>query len=404
MFAILTSMITQDTFLSRRTALAETLKKPLVLAAHTRMQAKADTPFKFVEDASFFYYTGLEAPDWKLLFDGTEWHLVAPEVDAVHAVFDGSLSHDEARETSGIQSVISQKDYEEKLAEISKPFNEIALLGPDPMADHYDFHLNPAQENVRIEVEKHFKNTYDCRLDINRQRAIKTADEIEEIRRAIDATIGAFEKVKGILPTAEAEYELEAHLNYEFRINGLNGHAYDPIVAAGKNACTLHYVSNNAKLPENGSVLIDSGAKSNGYAADITRTYAIGIPSEREKAVHAAVENAHHEIIALLKPELSVKEYHEKVEVIMKSALSSLGLLKSEADYHTYFPHSISHGLGVDVHDPLGRPEVFKPGMVLTVEPGIYIPEEGIGVRIEDDILITETGAENLSGKLPTSL
>ena len=175
-------------------------------------------------------------------------------------------------------------------------------------------------------------------------------------------------------------------------------------MASGKNALTLHYSKNNDSLPKNGLVLIDAGARYKGYCTDITGTYAIGASTERQKAVHAAVEKAHHAIIALLGPGKSVKEYHEQVDAIMIDALKSLGLYNKPEDYRKYFPHAISHGLGIDVHDPLGNPTHFQPGMVLTVEPGIYIPEEKIGVRIEDDILITQTGIENLSGDLPTGL
>jgi len=151
-------------------------------------------------------------------------------------------------------------------------------------------------------------------------------------------------------------------------------------------------------------VLIDAGAKVGGYAADITRTYAIGRPSDREIEVHAAVETAHKAIIDLIKPGFGMKDYHFQSDEIMKKALKSLGLLNAPADYRKYFPHAVSHGLGIDVHDSLGGFETFQPGMVLTVEPGIYIPEEGIGVRIEDDILVTEEGNRNLSAALPTSL
>jgi Xaa-Pro aminopeptidase len=203
------------------------------------------------------------------------------------------------------------------------------------------------------------------------------------------------------------EYEIEAAFTHAFRSNGATGHAYDPIVAGGKNACTLHYNDNNMALPKNGLVLMDIGARVGGYAADITRTYAIGTPTQRQKDVHAAVESAHHAIITLLRPGASVIEYHDSVDAIMKEALIGLGLMQSVDDtkaYRTYFPHAVSHGLGIDVHDGLGRPETFQPGMVLTVEPGIYIPSEGIGVRIEDDILITDTGHRNLSAALPTSL
>ncbi len=398
-------MITRDTYAARRQKLAELLQKPIVLAAHMQMQAKADTPYKFTQDASFYYYTGIEEPDWKVLFDGNEWHLAAPDVSDTHRIFDGALSDDDAKKLSGIESVLTAESYSKTIVELSEKSNLVAAISLDPSAKRYDFHENPARADLEKELRDHFKEVYDCRLDINRQRAIKTAEEISEIQSAIDGTVVAFEKLKKQLTVSKHEYELEALLNYEFRHSGLGGHAYDPIIAGGKNACTLHYVKNNDVLPSSGLVLIDSGAKSNGgYAADITRTYAIGTPTKREKAVHSEIEKAHHQIIALLRPDLIVEEYQQKVEEIMRKALNNLGLLQNDDDYHTYFPHSVSHGLGIDVHDPLGMPKLFATGMVLTVEPGIYIPEEGIGVRIEDDILITEDGHRNLSAQLPTSL
>ena len=152
---------------------------------------------------------------------------------------------------------------------------------------------------------------------------------------------------------------------------------------------------------------MDIGARLDGYAADISRTYGLGEPTQRQRQVHAAVQVAQQEIIKLIKPGLLVADYYTSVDVIMKQALVGLGLLRStddDATYRRYFPHAIGHGLGVDVHDSLGQPVEFLSGMVLTVEPGIYIPEEGIGVRIEDNILVTDKGHTNLSKALSTSL
>jgi Xaa-Pro aminopeptidase len=151
-------------------------------------------------------------------------------------------------------------------------------------------------------------------------------------------------------------------------------------------------------------VLLDIGARCAGYPADITRTYAVGEPTERQRAVHNAVRDAHTQIISLVRPELSFAQYQDEVDVIMKDALHQLDLLHTEADYRRYFPHAIGHGLGIDVHDSLGGFEVLRPGMVMTVEPGIYIPEEDIGVRLEDDILITDSGCTNLSEALSLEL
>jgi Xaa-Pro aminopeptidase len=244
-------------------------------------------------------------------------------------------------------------------------------------------------------------------MELRQIRALKSDDEIAEHQVAIDTTVEAFKSLKKTLKEKHFEYEVEAHFNAEFRVHGTGGHAYEPIVAGGADACTLHYVDNNARLPENGLVLIDVGTQVSGYAADITRTYAIGTPTERQRRIHKAVETAHHKIIALIKPDLTFHEYQESSDAIMKIALIEVGLLESVDDqetYRHYFPHSVSHGLGIDVHESLGGYDTFRPGMLLTVEPGIYIPEEGIGVRIEDNILVTSTGNRNLSAHLPTSL
>jgi Xaa-Pro aminopeptidase len=152
---------------------------------------------------------------------------------------------------------------------------------------------------------------------------------------------------------------------------------------------------------------MDVGAEVDGYAADITRTYAKGKPTKRQTQIHEVVRAAHHDIIDIIEPGLSIEDYLKQVDTRMKRALMEVGLLKYENDtdtYRKYFPHAISHGLGIDVHDSLGGAKYFEPNMVLTVEPGIYIPEEGIGVRIEDDILVTESGNRNVSAKLSTEL
>ena len=236
-------------------------------------------------------------------------------------------------------------------------------------------------------------------------RAIKSPEEIAAIRRAVALTVQAFTSVRTQLGEYRHEYEIEADMTRDFRRLDAR-HAYEPIIASGDHAVTLHYIQNSGKLAKTQPVLIDVGARIDGYAADITRTYCLK-PTKRQQAVHRAVEIAHQRIIALLGPDKLVTEYLAEVDDAMKDALSELGLLEDRSDnetYRRYFPHAISHGLGIDVHDSLGAPRYFRPGMVLTVEPGIYIPEEGIGVRIEDDILITEMGHENLSRKLPTGL
>ena len=376
----------------------------MILAANTQVQRHNDMAYSFSQESNFWYLTGIEQADWWVVIEKDVTSLVAPDIDEVHRIFDGTLLNDDAQKISGADRVLSHKEGQDLLKSLAERYKTVATLGYDPRKAHYGFVLNPGPVEMHAKLSDLFGSVVDCRKDLAKLRAIKQPEEVDAIRRAIKLTNEAFEKIKNGITKYSYEYEVEAEFTHYFRYSGSKGHAYDPIVAAGKNACTLHYVNNQSKLSDNELILIDIGASIDGYAADITRTYSLGNPTDRQKQVHAAVEAAHLKIIDLLKPGLSVQEYHEEVDVIMKAALSSLGLLKIDKDYRRYFPHAVSHGLGIDVHDSLGGPDVFKAGMVLTVEPGIYIPEEGIGVRIEDDILITEIGHENLSKSLSTSL
>lgn len=380
--------------------------KVTVLTASDSLQRSNDLAFPYEQESHFFYLTRIQEPGWLLIIDGIKkksW-LIAPNISDMHLIFDGALDHETAKHLSGVDEIMSDEAGEQLLKQLAGMHDIVYSIDEHPHQEYFSFVVNPAQARLLKKLRVMFKTVKDVRPELDALRAVKSDDEIGVIQRAIYVTLEGFEAVRQSLEQATHEYQLEAILTHAFRSKGAAGHAYDPIVASAGNACTLHYVHNNDQLPENGLVLIDAGARVNGYCADITRTYAIGTPTERQIAVHAAVEKAHHAIIALLGPGKSVKEYQERVDEIMIEALKTLDLYKKPEDYRKYFPHAISHGLGIDVHDSLGAPTHFKPGMVLTVEPGIYIPEEGIGVRIEDDILITDEGAKNLSGALSTSL
>lgn len=393
-----------EQYITRRNKLYEDSKAGYVVCAFDALQQTNDSAAPFIQEANFFYLTGIDEPGWLLIVNAKkESTLVAPDVSEMHRIFDGGLSDAEAKEISGVDAVVSRTKGDSIIEQLLRSEPRVGAIGPDAHEKYFSFTINPAPKRLYDKVSEHASDVLDIRPLLAKMRGRKDEKEIALIKRAVAITAVAFKQARQVIDAASHEYNLEAEFSYVFRNEGV-AHAYEPIVASGVNACTLHYVKNNAKLPDNGLVLIDIGARLDGYAADITRTYAIGTPTERQRAVHAAVEKAHHDIIALLKPGLSVKEYHEKVDEIMKVALKSLDLFQEPDDYQKYFPHSISHGLGLDVHDSLGAPKEFEPGMILTVEPGIYIPEEEIGVRIEDDILITEDGHENLSGHLPTSL
>lgn len=377
----------------------------VVLSAYARLQGSNDTAHRFTQESNFWYLTGIEEPDWLVVLDGSsgeEW-LISPDVEEIHRIFDGSLSNERASQVSGIKKVLSRDEGMQLLRQLAKKHSVVYTLDQPSWSDHFNFSLNPALKQTRQLLERTFNSVLDCRKDIAKLRAIKQPQEIHAMQKAIDITVSAFEIAKTKLSDYKYEYEVEAEFDYEFKRRG-SQHAYDVIVAGGLNAATIHYRRNDYRLKKTDLLLLDIGASVDHYAADISRTYAMGVISKRKQAIHQAVVDAQAEIIDLIKPNFSLQEYQKSSDVIMKRALLSVGLLDHNDDerYRTYFPHAISHGLGIDVHDSLGAPRVFEPGMVLTVEPGIYIPEEGIGVRIEDDILVTSSGNKNLSGKLST--
>lgn len=375
-----------------------------VFTAYDEMQLSGDMAAPFLQESTFFWLTGMTEPGWRLILDSSRRQatLVRPERSQVQLIFDGSMSDQEVTATSGIDDIIAARDFETTLRQLSRHHTVVATLGED--RDH-GFVLNPAPLQLKHTLERIFVKVVSCRRQIAELRAIKSAEEIADIRRAIALTSTAFAEAREQLSSYQHEYEVEADMTRLFRRSGA-AHAYEPIVASGSHAVTLHYTANKGKLAANKLLLIDVGARVNGYAADITRTYGLK-PTKRQLEVHRAVVEAQREIIALLGPDTLVAEYIARADEIMKNALIHLGLLKDKDDneqFRRYFPHAVSHGLGIDVHDSLGAPRYFRAGMVLTVEPGVYIAEEGIGVRIEDDILITDKGHEILSRAIPVDL
>lgn len=392
-----------DFFSTNREKLLQQCKGPVVLTAFTPLQQSVDGAAPFLQEANFWYLTGIVEPDWQVIIAPEKAWLVAPTVSKVHKLFEGGISLEEAVEISGIDEVIDQKEARKVLAVLAESHQSVYGLGSDSYQKYYSFSANPAPAKLWRRLGRQFSEVRDVRPFLARLRAIKSPEEIAVIREAVNLTVDVFSEMKTQLPECRYEYEVEAGFTYAFRRQNAK-HAYDPIVASGVNACTMHYMANTASLKQGELLLIDIGARRGAYAADITRTYAIGRPTERQRQVHHALAVAQREIIGLLRPGLGLRSYIEQSDEIMKDALGSLGLLQSEKDYRKYFPHAISHGLGVDVHDSLGGHKEFLPGMVLTVEPGIYVPEEGMGLRLEDNVLITDNGNENLSAALALEL
>jgi Xaa-Pro aminopeptidase len=242
-------------------------------------------------------------------------------------------------------------------------------------------------------------------------RAIKSAGEVEVIKKAIDITDKTFRRLLGFIRPGVWEYEIEAEIYHEFLRNRATGPAYGSIIASGDRARTLHYVSNSEQCLDGEMVLMDFGAEYGGYCADLTRTVPVnGKFTKRQKQVYNACLNIHHYCASILKPGISIIDYTEKVGDEATTQFLKLGLIrKSDVKnedpenraYRKYLYHGISHHLGIDVHDLGTRTEPIKAGMVFTIEPGIYIEEEQMGVRIENNFWITRNGNIDLMKNIP---
>ena len=242
-------------------------------------------------------------------------------------------------------------------------------------------------------------------------RSIKSNEEIELMKTAMDITDKAFRRVLGFVKPGVTEFEIEAEITHEFIRNRATGHAYTPIIASGANANVLHYIDNNQECKDGELILMDFGAEYANYAADLSRTIPVnGKFTPRQRDVYEAVLRVMKAATKMLVVGNTIEKYHAEVGKIMEKELIGLGLLKAEDVakqdsfkplYKKYFMHGTSHFLGLDVHDIGNRHDLMKAGMVFTCEPGIYIPEEKLGIRLENDILITENGPIDLMANIP---
>jgi Xaa-Pro aminopeptidase len=246
---------------------------------------------------------------------------------------------------------------------------------------------------------------------LKKLQMVKSQHEIDLIQHSVDITGKAFRRVLDFVKPGVWEYEVEAEIIHEFIRNRCTDHAYSPIIASGKSACVLHYTENNRQCMDGDVLLMDFGSEYANYAADLTRSIPVnGQFTPRQKAVYNAVLQVLQEARAMLVPGNTLDEYQKEVGKVMESALLGLGLIskedvaqqdKDKMAYKKYFMHGTSHHLGLDVHDVCLRYEPFRAGMVFTCEPGIYIPEEQLGIRLENNILITDHGPIDLFAQIP---
>lgn len=381
------------------------------------MPTSADGVHPFIQQTDLFYLSGIDQEDSTLILfpDAPEEKyreiLFLRETNAEIAVWEGQkYSKEQARDVSGIQTVHWQKDFDTLfrtlviLAENIYLNTNEHLRAATAVETRDDRFLEWCQKTYPLHTYKRSAPL------LHALRVIKSPVEVELIKQAIGITNKAFERLLDFIRPGVWEFEIEAEIYHEFLCNRSRGPAFDSIVAAGLDSCILHYIKNDKKCLDGDLVLIDFGAEYANYTSDVTRTIPVnGRFSDRQKEVYNAVLRVQKAAIDMLRPGNTLDQLNQETGRLAEAELIGLGVLddkavraQSEANplYKKYFPHGTSHHLGLDVHDYGDKYRPFEPGMVFTCEPGLYIREEGIGVRIENDILVTETTPVDLTASV----
>ena len=382
----------------------------------------ADSTLPFAQHRDIFYLTGIDQEETILLLFPQAKNpkyrevLFVKETNDHIAVWEGEkLSKMQAQKISGIQTIFWVSDFESIFFKLATQ-SEIFYFNTN---EHYRASIQTQTREDRF--IKWAKKKYPAHKVgkrnpiLQKLRSVKWSAEIEQIQKALDITEKGIRRLLSFIRPGVWEYEIEAELAHEFIKNNSKGFAYSPIIASGNNANVLHYIENNKQCNSGELILLDVAAEYGNYSSDLTRTFPIsGKYNDRQKAVYKSVLNVKNEVTKLLIPGAFWKEYHLEVGKLMTSELLKLGLL-DKADiqnqtselpaYKKYFMHGTSHHLGLDTHDYGVLDDPIEANMVFTVEPGIYIPDEGFGVRLEDTVVIQENGEpKNLMEKIPIEI
>lgn len=374
----------------------------LILFAGKAPKKTADEKYPFTPNRNFYYLTGIDEENHILVLSKingkTNEYLFIKEVDTIAEKWEGkTIRKEEVSQICMIEDV-------KYLGEFNN-FIEKVVLNKEEINIYLDLETgNTAYKYVNEIKHKYYniniKNAFKL---IGNLRLIKTDEEVSRIRKAIDITI---EGVKELMRNSKSEikeYELEAYFDFICKKNGVKDFAFKTIAAAGKNATVLHYVTNDSELKDGDLILFDLGAQYKYYNGDISRTFPInGKFTERQKEVYNAVLRVNEKVIKEMKPGVKFVDLNKKAKDWISEECISLGLMTEKDDVSKFYYHSIGHSLGMDTHDIEleNRDVTFEPGMIYTVEPGIYIENESIGIRIEDDVLITEDGNEVLTKEM----
>lgn len=388
-----------------------------VFTANEEMPRNGDQCYPFRQNSDFFYLTGIDREGAYLILypyhpkaEMREILFIEPYSET-KAIWRGEmLDAKQAKEISGCQNVMYADSFNDVLKELILSSSKVYLNLYE--YSRFETKVSTIQDRFVKEImEQYPLHNYDRSAPIlNKLRKIKSPEEIEIIKHACDITGKAFLHCKDTVKPGRYEYEMQAEMEYIFKMNNASGHAFHPIVAGGKNACCLHYSKNDSILNDNELLLFDMGCEYQNYASDLSRTIPInGKFTPRQKECYEAVLRVKKDITKLYKVGGTIDQINQTTYQLMEKEMIKLGLFtQQDVDnqdpdkplYRKYLMHGMAHHIGLDCHDNLDKYEPFAPGMILSCEPGLYIREEGIGIRLEDDILITDGEPVNLFGNL----
>ena len=392
-------------FAQHRENLYKTLEDNTLVIAYAGipLHTNEDDYFDFVVNSQYFYLTGLERESTAFVAyktaEKTQEILFIEEPDPLSERWTGKMpTVEEVREISGIQNVRYTDSLESAIGSfmarfrVEQAYFDLYRCG---MNDLPDYNLVMAQRFKQAYPHVILKDLHTACVPLREQ---KDAEEVESIRKALDITRQGLEFVMKNLKPGMMEYQVQADFEYTCRRLGAKRQAFPTIAGSGINGCMMHYGTNHCEVQDGTLILLDLGAKYENYCSDITRTYpANGKFSPRQREVYELVLKANEAVAAAAKPGITTKDLNDIARKILGEGLVAMGLIQDVSEVGKYYMHSVSHPIGIDVHDISLAGDVLKPGWVISDEPGLYIDEEAIGIRIEDDLLITEDGCEVLS-------
>lgn len=413
--------INRELFIHNRSRFAEQMEKSALAVFNSNdiYPVSADSTLPFTQHRDIFHLSGVDQEESILVLSPSSKNpahrevLFLRETNEHIAVWEGEkLTKERAFEVSGVRTVYWLDQFERVFKDMMCEVTGIYLNTNEHLRASTVVETREDRFVKKVKVDYPAHQVYRSAPIMHRIRSIKHPIELDLMQKACDITKAGVERLLGFIKPGVWEYEIEAELLHEFVRRRSKGFAYTPIVASGKNACVLHYIENNQQCKDGDVLLLDVGAEYANYASDLTRSIPVnGRFTDRQRAVYNAVLHVKKEAEKMLVPGTMMAEYHKEVGKVMEGELLKLGLIdqtdiKNQREdwpaYKKYFMHGTSHFIGLDTHDVGLWNEPIKAGMVFTCEPGIYIPEENLGIRLEDDLLVRDGGAPlNLMASIP---